>query len=202
MPVNPHFRLVLLCAVFAGTLLSLTSCQSVHTESNLQEAGDPEKLAQILRDGVPPPSSIEEIVVDGRDLIVVGTVIGTVGTETIQVDTEEPGPTTPPDVVRDLKVAVELVLDDKLGKIGSPAYFVLRVPVNNSYPVDNEKYLFIASFGSGETGETFSSMFDSKDWIKADTTPVQYADGEYVPYASGMTYSEFIDALEVEIDSQ
>lgn len=188
-----------LCAI--AVLASACESQFEEVETSVERASVLDETSELARDGLSPPSSIEELVADGRDLIVIGNVIGPVSTATIPIDgSAYPGPTTEPEAVTDLEITVDTILLDKFEKIGSPPFFMLRVTTGNTYPTIDEDYLFIASYNMDEPGSTFSSVFDAKDWIKANTTPVQYADGEYVPYANGMTFAEFVEAIQDELD--
>lgn len=184
--------------ISAVALISVTGllCVACSAEAPVE----PVVLHDLGREA-PEPDSLGYIARMERDLIAEGTARSVVGTETLYfTELGEPGPTAEPENVSDLLVEVDHVLVDALGRIGSPPTFTYRITTGNSYPVIGQKYLFMASFNDSEPGTTYSSWFTAHDMIIADTTPVQYADGVEVPYATGMTYAEFIEALEDELE--
>lgn len=154
---------------------------------------------------MPPPSSIEEMVADKRDIIAVGEATENLATSVIVfTETDEPGSTDEPERVMDKIFEVDTILLDRWGDIdgGPPPTFTLRVIDGSSYPMLNTQYLIIATLNEDEPGTTYSSMFGPKDLIIANSSPLRYADGEIVPYAIGLTFAEFLEQLEDELESQ
>lgn len=201
--------------IAALLVLVCTGCSSSErSESPTVSSAAPNELGSSR---VPPPSTISALVAD-RDAIVVASV-SLPGTERIVVH-PTPLNATPPDPSEGLDYMNEPVTDyvatcsdSLLGSISQGQAFTLRlngqvsqVPTSVDvsslgYPVSGRSYLIFLFDNQDEApGPSFSPKWGANDLIFVDQSSVTYADGELVPFATGMTGAEFVNAVRDAVD--
>ena len=165
-----------------------------------------------MTDTIAPPGTIEDLVA-GRDAVVVAT-LSTPGYEHIVTHSIAVG-ATPPDPseglaymdepVTDYSALASVVLKGTI-QIGLP--FIVRLnghlnvipsdlaTLNVGVPISGRRYLIVLSDnGSEAPSPSYSPHYGAQDLIFVDRETVSYSDDTPVPYATGMTGDQFVQAV-------
>lgn len=210
-------------AVFLLFVFGLSSCTEKDRSETPETDIRPSNFASPLDvSSLNIPDSIPEIVAH-KDVIVIGTMGPSISKTIIAHPTDTEYPTSDPSIPLDVNDTSEPVTDFSFtptdillndGEVDEEIPLIMRwnghiddVPTEMfgmvGWPQETRQYLLFLNKNSDESPSgTYSPLGGVYSAMLVDGTEVVYSNGNAVEYASGMTPSEFIEAVQIEIDSQ